>query len=323
MLTMHAVVRKQDPCRRLSFIHTLIGLMLSVAAVGVQALEVLQVRQVAPGVFLFQGEVAEQDARNLGAISNLGFIVGSRCVAVIDTGGSPAVGAALRASIRSRTDLPVCYVINTHVHPDHILGNQAFIDDKPVFVGHARLPAALAARSSHYLAAAERLMGEAGKGLQPVPPSRTVAVEDELDLGGRTLKLRAWPTAHTDNDLTVLDEATGTLFAGDLLFVGHLPVVDGKILGWIKVGAALAAMDVQRVVPGHGDAGEAWREAFAKQGNYLQGLVDQTRSALKAGKTLSQTVSEVGPGDAAGWALVDLFHRRNVTSAFAELEWEE
>ena len=297
--------------------------MLSVAAVGVQALEALQVRQVAPGVFLFQGEVAEQDARNLGAISNLGFIVGSRCVAVIDTGGSPAVGAALRASIRSRTDLPVCYVINTHVHPDHVLGNQAFIDDKPVFVGHARLPAALAARSSHYLAAAERLMGEAGKGLQPVPPSRTVAVEDELDLGGRTLKLRAWPTAHTDNDLTVLDEATGTLFAGDLLFVGHLPVVDGKILGWIKVGAALAAMDVQRVVPGHGDAGEAWREAFAKQGNYLQGLVDQTRSALKAGKTLSQTVSEVGPGDATGWSLVDLFHRRNVTSAFAELEWEE
>lgn len=297
--------------------------MLVVAASAVQPPEALPVREAAPGIFLFQGEIAEQDDRNLGAISNLGFIVGSRCVAVIDTGGSPAVGAALRASIRSKTDLPVCYVINTHVHPDHILGNQAFLDDKPVFIGHVRLPAALAARSSHYLAAAERLMGEVGKGLQPVSPSRTVAVEEEIDLGGRTLKLRAWPTAHTDNDLTVLDEATGTLFAGDLLFVGHLPVVDGKILGWIKVGAALAAMDVQRVVPGHGDAGSAWREAFAKQGNYLQGLVDQTRRALKAGKTLSQAVGEVGPGDAADWALVDLFHRRNVTSAFAELEWEE
>jgi quinoprotein relay system zinc metallohydrolase 2 len=316
---MHALVRKRPLGRARRFI----GALLAAAAVSVQAVAPLPVTEAAPGVYLFQGEVAEPDARNQGAVSNLGFIVGSQCVAVVDTGGSPAVGAALRASIRGKTRLPICYVINTHVHPDHLFGNQAFVDDQPVFIGHARLPAALAARGRHYVAAAERLMGAAGQGLQVVPPSRTVQGEEVIDLGGRTLRLRAWPTAHTDNDLTVLDETSGTLFAGDLLFVDHMPVVDGKIIGWIRLTETLASMAVRRVVPGHGDVGTAWRDALAKQGNYLRALVDQTRVALKAGRTLAQAVEQVGQAEAAHWALSESFHRRNVTATFAELEWED
>lgn len=285
--------------------------------------EALPTREIAPGVFVFAGAIAEQDAHNHGAISNAGFVVGSRCVAVIDTGGSPAVGAALRESVRKATPLPVCYVINTHVHPDHVLGNQAFLPDQPVFVGHAKLPAALAARGRTYLESAVRLMGEYGKGIELVPPGRTVSGEASLDLGGRMLRLRAWPTAHTDNDLTVLDESTGTLFAGDLLFVDHMPVVDGKLLGWIKVTDELAGLDVQRVVAGHGDPGPAWREAFARQGNYLRVLAAQTRAAIRSGRKLSQAVEEVGREQVGDWQLSDLFHKRNVTTAYAELEWED
>lgn len=297
--------------------------VLSFSAVAALPEAALPVRQIASGVYVFNGVTAGQDAHNRGAIANLGFVVGSRCVAVIDSGGSPSVGEALRASVRAVTALPVCYVINTHVHPDHLLGNQAFLGDKPVFVGHARLPAALAARGRTYVASAERLMGEAGRGIELVPPSRTVSDEDTLDLGGRMLRLHAWPTAHTDNDLTVLDEASGTLFAGDLLFVGHMPVLDGKLAGWIRVTDTLAAADVRVVVSGHGDAGPAWRDAFAKQGNYLRALSDQTKAAIKAGRTLSQAVDEVAREQTANWALSDLFHRRNVTAAFAELEWED
>ncbi|MBP6094822.1 MAG: quinoprotein relay system zinc metallohydrolase 2 [Methyloversatilis sp.] len=299
--------------------------MVLLAGVPVAAAPVvpLPMKELAPGVHVFNGVTAEQDEHNLGAISNLGFIIGTRCVAVIDTGGSPAVGAALRASVRALTDLPVCYVINTHVHPDHVLGNQAFLADGPVFVGHARLAAALVARGRHYIAAAERLMGAAGLGIQLVSPSLEVNAEHTLDLGGRSLRLRAWPTAHTDNDLTVLDESTRTLFAGDLLFVEHMPVVDGKLAGWLKVNATLAAMDADRVVSGHGDAGPAWREAFSKQGNYLQALFDQTRMAIRQGLTLTQAVERIGMDQMGHWALSEVFHRRNVTAAFAELEWED
>ena len=322
---MQTVVRKPNIFMG-ALMHCLLSccaLFLAGAPVMAAPVVPLPMKELAPGVHVFNGVTAEQDEHNLGAVSNLGFIVGTRCVAVIDTGGSPVVGAALRASVRALTDLPVCYVINTHVHPDHVLGNQAFVADGPVFVGHARLAVALAARGRHYIAAAERLMGAAGRGIQLVSPSLEVNAEHTLDLGGRLLRLRAWPTAHTDNDLTVLDESTRTLFAGDLLFVGHMPVVDGKLAGWLKVNAMLAAMDADRVVSGHGDAGPAWREALAKQGNYLQALFDQTRAAIRQGLTLTQAVERVGTDQTAHWALSGLFHRRNVTAAFAELEWED
>ncbi len=323
MLTMLTVERKSPRVSAGRLWRSMTGAVTMLLAAAAMAAESLPVKEVAPGVFVFNGVTAEQDAHNRGAISNLGFVVGTRCVAVIDTGGSPAVGAALRESVRQKTALPVCYVINTHVHPDHLLGNQSFLADKPEFVGHAKLPAALAARGRNYMASAERLMGDAGRGLELVAPTRTVSGEDTLDLGGRVLRLRAWPTAHTDNDLTVLDDASGTLFAGDLLFVGHMPVVDGKLLGWIKVGAQLAALDVKRVVSGHGEAGPAWREAFAKQGNYLQALATQTRAAIKAGRKLAQAVDEVARDQIGNWELAELFHKRNVTAAYAELEWEE
>ncbi len=323
MLTMLTVECKSASAVAGRLWRSMMGALFALTVSASMAAETLPMKELAPGVFVFNGVTAEQDAHNRGAISNLGFIVGSRCVAVIDTGGSPAVGAALRETVRQKTALPVCYVINTHVHPDHVLGNQAFVADKPEFVGHAKLPAALAARGRNYIASAERLMGEAGRGLELVAPARTVSGEDTLDLGGRVLRLRAWPTAHTDNDLTVLDETSGTLFAGDLLFVGHMPVVDGKLLGWIKVNAQLAALDVKRVVSGHGDAGPAWREAFAKQGNYLQALADQTRAAIKAGRKLAQAADEVARDQVGNWELADLFHKRNVTAAYAELEWED
>lgn len=323
MLTMLTVECKSASAVAGRLWRSMMGGLIALTVSASMAAETLPMKELAPGVFVFNGVTVEQDAHNRGAISNLGFVVGSRCVAVIDTGGSPAVGAALRETVRQKTALPVCYVINTHVHPDHVLGNQAFVADKPEFVGHAKLPAALAARGRNYMASAERLMGEAGRGLELVAPTRTVSGEDTLDLGGRVLRLRAWPTAHTDNDLTVLDETSGTLFAGDLLFVGHMPVVDGKLLGWIKVNAQLAALDVKRVVSGHGDAGPAWREAFAKQGNYLQALADQTRAAIKAGRKLAQAADEVAHDQVGNWELAELFHKRNVTAAYAELEWED
>ncbi|HEV2979205.1 MAG TPA: MBL fold metallo-hydrolase, partial [Casimicrobiaceae bacterium] len=164
-----------------------------------------QVANPAPGVYVHYGAQAEMTAANAGDIANLGFVVGTTCVAVIDTGGTYAVGRALRAVIRRITSLPVCYVINTHVHPDHVFGNQAFVEDRPEFVGHARLAEALRRRGPNYLRALLRDVGDAAQGSTIVLPTMAVADVQWLDLGGRSLKLRAWPTAHTDTDLTVFD----------------------------------------------------------------------------------------------------------------------
>src|SRR5690606_4041262 len=129
-----------------------------------------------------------------------------------DTGGSAHIGEALLAAIRERTNLPITYVINTHMHPDHVFGNVAFTGEKPAFVGHAKLPRALAARAERYLAINKELLGDAFEGTEIIPPAELVKDRLELDLGDRKLLVEAYPTAHTDNDVTVLDQKTGTLF---------------------------------------------------------------------------------------------------------------
>ncbi len=289
------------------------------------AADELPVQEVAPGVFVHEAGVHIWGSERHDDVANLGFVVGSRCVAVIDSGGSPAVGAALLAAVRRATALPVCYLINTHVHPDHVLGNSAFaaLQPRPQFVGHVRLQAALAARAPFYLAALEREFGIAADPALIVPPDRTVEDELELDLGERRLRLRAWPTAHTDNDLSVLDEGSRTLFTGDLLFVSHLPVIDGKLLGWLQVSAALAEIAADRVVPGHGASTTDWPGALLPQTRYLSAVRDQVRAAIAAGETMSRSVERLGASGAKGWWLVDAFHRRNLTAAYAELEWED
>ncbi len=255
----------------------------------------LPMQQVAPGVYLHTGRQEDWDARNGGDIANIGFVVGERCVAVIDTGSTPVLGARLRAAIAAATPHPVCYVINTHVHPDHVLGNTAFVADNPQFVGHAKLAAALAAKGPTYLATLQRTVGTPAEEVPLVPPTLAVNDEQRLDLGGRTLVLRAWPTAHTDNDLTVWDEATRTLWTGDLLFV----------------------------VPGHGPLQRNWPAAAATMTRYLDRLLADTRTAIRERRTIQAAVDSVAQDEAARWPLADLYHRRNVTAAYAELEWED
>lgn len=280
--------------------------------------------EIAPGVFVHEGRYELFTPRNSGDVSNTGFIIGRDGVAVIDTGGSARMGAELLKAIRARTDLPIKYVINTHMHPDHVFGNAAFVDEKPTFVGHHKLPRALAARANRYLEANEELLGkEAFDGTQIIPPALLVEDKLRLDLGGRELVLEAHKTAHTDNDVTVYDKQTGTIFLGDLLFAKHVPALDGSIRGWLSLLDQLSQRnDVTRVVPGHGPATMDWPSALAAEQRYLARIADDVRAFIKQGRTLAQAAEKAGLSEKDAWLLFDEYHARNVSAAFAELEWE-
>ena len=286
----------------------------------------LAVTQVQPGVFVHSGALEDWAPANGGDVANIGFVVGSRCVAVIDTGGTPSVGRALRAAVERTTPLPVCYVINTHAHPDHVLGNVAFAGASrpaPRFVASARFTHTLAAREPYYLNALQRDFGIRLTHAAIVYPTISVDRSLDLDLGDRVLTLRAWPTAHTDNDLTVYDRRTRTLFASDLLFRQHLPALDGSLRGWVSVMAELKRLDVTTVVPGHGPVSNDWPAVMDAQADYLNALLRDTRAAIRNRLTIQQAIDSIGVPPASRWLLTDRFHRRNVTAAYAELEWED
>ena len=264
-----------------------------------QAADRLEVTEIAPGIFVHQGRYELQSPENRGDMANASFVVGSEAVAVIDTLGSAVAGRDLRSAVRAVTDKPIRYVINTHMHPDHVFGNAAFKEDNPTFVGHYKLARGLGSRAERYLAINKQMLGaDAFEGIEIILPSVGVEERLTLDLGGRMLALEAQRTAHTDNDLTVTDMATDTLFLGDLLFSVHVPTLDGSIAGWLALldelsrqggGAGRARPRTAR----HGDArgpfarakisrGHRRRRQAIDQGGQDLGGRDQNRGLFRA-----------------------------------------
>ena len=285
-----------------------------------ESVEPIPLSEVAPGIYVHFGANELMTAQNEGAIANVGFVVGRDAVAVIDTGGSVREGHALREAVQRISDKPIKYVINTHLHPDHVFGNAAF-EGRAVFVGHHNLPRALAIHGSFYIRALQREMKSALDGVKILPPTLIVNDEITLDLGDRRLSVKEWPTSHTDNDVTVFDPTSGVLFAGDLLFVQHVPVLDGSVLGWLKTIEELARVPATKVVPGHGRVSN-WPDALAGERNYLQQLVSDCRGLIKRGIPLAQAAEVAGTSQKSKWELFDQYNRRNATAAFSELEWE-
>jgi quinoprotein relay system zinc metallohydrolase 2 len=257
-------------------------------------------------------------------IANIGFIAGKRCIAVIDTGGSVRIGRALHATVRQHSTLPVCYVINTHVHFDHVLGNAAFKVDGARFVGHAQLSDALMRSRDFFLKNYASDLDIPATAEQIVSPALTVPVGSDvtLDLGERALILHAWPTAHTDCDLTVYDVQSRTLWTGDLLFIRRTPVVDGSIKGWLTAIDALARVEARYVIPGHGPVSENLAAALAPERRYLLMLQADVSAEIARGASLQQALRESDPAEKANWVLWDEAHHHNVARVYQELEWE-
>ncbi|WP_313706440.1 quinoprotein relay system zinc metallohydrolase 2 [Massilia sp.] len=286
----------------------------------------LQVDQIAPGVWVHVGQHKDLEDGYDGDVANIGFVVGQEAVAVIDTGGSYAVGMALREAIRRITRLPIRYVINTHVHPDHVFGNAAFVEADPAapprLVGHAMLPQAMRARSATYARNLARTFGAQAGQSRLIPPDQTVARRLTLDLGGRKLELRAWPRAHTDNDLSVFDVASGTLWTGDLLFVERTPSIDGDVAGWLSASEELARLPAARTVPGHGPVIRDKNRALARQRDYLTVLLRDVRASIRGGGDMAAAMETAAASERARWQLFDAVNPRNVSAVYPALEWE-
>ena len=297
----------------------LIALLIAFAAPAAAA--PATVVEVAPGNWVRHGVDDDASAQNQDGIANIGFVIGERAVAVIDPGGSLTDGESLRATIQAKTKLPIKYVIMTHGHPDHIFGGSAFAADHAIYVGHQRLPGMMAERGDYYRKNLAEIVGKEHAG-DFVVPTLLVSGDTELDLGSRTLEVTAHQTAHTDTDIMVLDRRTGTLWTGDLLFVGRVPSLDGSLTGWLNEIEQLKQLKAVRAVPGHGPVSVPWPAALDDEERYLTALADGTRAALEKGVDIEQAVTTVAQDERSKWALFDAYNGRNVTEAFRELEWE-
>lgn len=321
-LPMGILTSRFSRCRQILLFAHIAALFFNVSAASPAAPEALDIRQVAPGVYLHQGHHVGFDHPHQDDIANIGFIAGDKCIAVIDSGGSVSTGRRLLATIRQTSQLPLCYVINTHVHFDHTLGNLAFVGESPEFVGHMRLHEAIEQSRDFFLRRFKQNLGEDPDKESIVGVDLSVDKLMELDLGNRIIRLQIYQTAHSSSDLTVLDLKTSTLWAGDLLFAGRIPVLDGNLKGWLAVLQDLRQQEFSLVIPGHGDISRQWPSAYHKQQRYLEMLLSDVRQAIAEQRFLEEVLDDIGSRNQQQWLLYNQHHKANITKAYIELEWE-
>ena len=276
--------------------------------------------EIAPGVFVHKGaHDGDPDPENRGDLSNITFIIGESSVAVIDAGTHPWIGEAVLKEIRRETALPISTIILTHMHPDHVLGVRPLLVDGGSVIGHARLGAAISARAGSYLDTMRRLGLDDLTEQDIVLPDDAVETTRTLSLGNRELVLTAHPSGHTNTDLTVLDVQTGTLILGDLLFLGHTPVLDGSALGWKAVLDDVSKLPATLAVPGHGPVAVKWPEGAEPMQRYLDSLIRDTRNELDAGTPMPDAIGRIAQSQRKYWLMFDRFNTRNATATYQEL----
>lgn len=266
------------------FLLILCGWLVSTAAL---ANYVLTPKEIAENTYLVEGSTDNFSKDNGGNIVNVAFIVTDAGVVLIDTGPSLAYGKALRAAIATVTDKPIIQVFLTHHHPDHALGNQAFAD-VPIaaLAGTKQL---LAEQGDHMAENMYRIIGDQMRGTEVVLPTQIVEA-GVIEIGGHPLQLLAL-TGHTSADLVILDQRTGVLFAGDLVFYQRAlatPNTPG-LEAWLADISTLQNLPWTLIVPGHGPLATD-NQPFVQMRDYLTWLDSTLREAAQRGLDMNQVI---------------------------------
>lgn len=282
----------------------------------------LSARRIAPEVHVFIGRSEDFTMTNGGNIVNTGFITAPGGVIVIDSGPSRRYGEQMRQAISAVTAQPVALLINTHHHPDHFLGNQAF----------AGLPIAALAATRQGIAAdgnafAEnlyRLTGDWMKGTEVFPPTQTLA-DGVVEVAGRRLRLIGLD-GHTAADLAIYDEASGVLFAGDLVFNGRAPTTPhAEIDHWLAALDRLQAITrepgFKLLVPGHGEVARDGAPIEQTRA-WLNWLRQTLADAATAGLDMNEVLARPLPPQFANLPVAVSEYRRSVGHLFPAAEQE-
>lgn len=192
--------------------------------------------------------------------ANVSWIVLPDGVLVIDSGNDAATARAVLAQIAQTAGKPVRYLVVTHAHGDHAGGAAVFAAAGAQVITQENAAAPVAS-----------LLGTASGDAPKRPLLMSVSERLALLGGPRRVAIFYLGPAHTSGDLVVLLPEDRILFTGDLVSNKRLPYLrsaDANLTGWVQILARLAALDVQRVVPGHGPVGDM--QAIKDTGAYIR-----------------------------------------------------
>ncbi|MDE1914474.1 MAG: quinoprotein relay system zinc metallohydrolase 1 [Sphingomonadales bacterium] len=272
---------------------------------------------VADGIWMITGADEGIAFDNGGAIANITVIATPAGTVLVDSGPSLRYGQRLKHVAESLTGRSVVRVYVTHLHPDHGMGIGAFA---PEIV--AALPGTIAGMSRDGQGFSDqmyRLLGDWMRGTDLALPGKTIG-GDEEDFGGRRLRLLAL-SGHSAADLAVLDEQSGTLIGGDLLFHDRAPATPTADLArWRQSLAALDALGHKGAIPGHGPYDGTGRQAIAQTRAWIDWLDTALTEAVRGGMDMVEAGRMVIPEQLRNMASGRYELQRSVSHFYPMLE---
>ena len=273
---------------------------------------------IAPGVWVIAGAQEPITGENGGAIANITILDTSEGAVVIDTGPSRKFGSALEAAARQLTGKPVVRAYVTHVHPDHAFGVQAFSSET------VRAPAGvindLTLLGDGFMEAMYRTTGDWMKGSEVVVPKHAIAEASEA-VGERNFQFHVLG-GHTNCDLAIVDEKSGLLFTGDLVFLDRAPTTPNADLAqWRQSLGALKSIAQSAIVPGHGPV-ERGDRGITQTRDWID-LIDGTmRDCVQKGLDMTEAAALPLPAWAERLAVARYEFERSVAHLYPKLEAE-
>ena len=236
---------------------------------------------------------------------------------VVDPADASPVMAAL-----SQRQLRLEGIVVTHHHPDHFLGNQAFADAPIGALAETR--EGIAREGNAFAENLYRMSGDWMQGTEAIAPGRTLQA-GELDVAGRRLRLIALD-GHTGADLVVLDPASGTLFAGDLVFNGRAPTTPhADVAHWLaaldRLEMVMREAGVSTLVPGHGAATHD-AAPIRQTRAWLTWLTQTIRTAARDGLDMNDLLARPLPAEFTTLPVAASEYRRSVGHLFPAAERE-
>lgn len=231
-------------------------------------------------------------------VPNIGIIVGNRATLVVDAGMGPRNGqAVLRelAKVSKNSDL---YFTTTHFHPEHVTGVQAFPANTRIIRSEVQ-EQELKQKQPQFISNFSKRTPEIKALLQdvkPRPPDILFDREVKIDLGGVTARIFLVGPGHTRGDTAIYVEEDKVLFTGDVVVNRFFPIFpdkDASGKNWLAVLNQFEAVQPLKVVPGHGEVGDAGLITAVQ--SYLKALQSRAAELKAQGKSPKEAAELLTP----------------------------
>jgi glyoxylase-like metal-dependent hydrolase (beta-lactamase superfamily II) len=304
-------------------IRTVLSLLLSVLLLSPLHAEELKLQQVAQDVWAIVGPLTNRSPENLGNNATFGFVVTPAGVVLIDSGGSYLGAIKIHETIKTVTDKPVKYVINSGGQDHRWFGNDYFSAQGAIILSSRAARTDHEKRLLNQLGRAKALIGEEKfKGTREKYADELFDMQTTLTLGGFQFVIVHAGQAHTPGDAFVWLPDRSVMFSGDIVYVERMLGVgeQSNSKSWLDVFEKMAAYQPEVVVPGHGNPvplATARKDSY----DYLVTLRKKVSAFMKDGGDASD-ISQVDMSEYNYLLNADTLSGRNALKVYTELEWE-